>query len=99
MTIKEIRAKYGSRCDYIVVDASGWAWDGFNEDHWNAIGELGWCASDADPAKLKEAKFHIVAVPTQSDYGKLRTCAYYPINVVEYDADGIVYIYTANDFM
>lgn len=32
----------------------------------------------------------IVAVPTQSDYGKLRTCAYYPINVVEYDADGHV---------
>lgn len=32
----------------------------------------------------------IVAVPTQSDYGKLRTCAYYPINVVEYDAEGHV---------
>lgn len=32
----------------------------------------------------------IVAVPTQSDYGKMRTCAYYPINVIEYDADGNV---------
>ena len=32
----------------------------------------------------------IVAVPTQSDYGKLRTCAYYPINVVEYDNEGHV---------
>lgn len=32
----------------------------------------------------------IVAVPTQSDYGKLRTCAYYPINVIEYDNDGNV---------
>lgn len=32
----------------------------------------------------------IVAVPTQSDYGKMRTCAYYPINVIEYDADGHV---------
>ena len=30
----------------------------------------------------------IVAVPTQSDYGKFRTCAYLPINVVEYDNDG-----------
>lgn len=30
----------------------------------------------------------IVAVPTQSDYGKFRTCAYLPINVVEYDEDG-----------
>lgn len=32
----------------------------------------------------------IVAVPTQSDYGKLRTCAYYPINVIEYDNNGHV---------
>ena len=32
----------------------------------------------------------IVAVPTQSDYGKMRTCAYYPINVIGYDADGNV---------
>lgn len=32
----------------------------------------------------------IVAVPTQSDYGKLRTCAYYPINVIEYDDNGHV---------
>lgn len=32
----------------------------------------------------------IVAVPTQSDYGKMRTCAYYPINVIEYDSDGNV---------
>lgn len=32
----------------------------------------------------------IVAVPTQSDYGKMRTCAYYPINVIEYDNDGNV---------
>lgn len=32
----------------------------------------------------------IVAVPTQSNYGKLRTCAYYPVNVVEYDAEGHV---------
>jgi hypothetical protein len=74
MTIKEIRAKYGSRCDYIVVDASGWAWDGFNEDHWNAIGELGWCASDAEVEAAGIIK-------------------------VECDADGIVTIYTANDFM
>lgn len=32
----------------------------------------------------------IVAVPTQSNYGKMRTCAYYPINVIEYDNDGNV---------
>lgn len=32
----------------------------------------------------------IVAVPTQSDYGKMRTCAYYPINVIEYDSNGNV---------
>ena len=32
----------------------------------------------------------IVAVPTQSDYGKMRTCAYYPVNVIEYDRDGNV---------
>lgn len=32
----------------------------------------------------------IVAVPTQSDYGKMRTCAYYPINVIEYDNYGNV---------
>ena len=30
----------------------------------------------------------VVAVPERSDYGKLRTCAYLPINVVEYDNDG-----------
>lgn len=30
----------------------------------------------------------IVAVPPIDDYGKMRTCAYYPVDIIKYDEDG-----------
>ena len=27
-------------------------------------------------------------IPTQDNYGKMRVCAYYPVNVIDYDKDG-----------
>ena len=30
----------------------------------------------------------VVAVPPVDDYGKMRTCAYYPVSIVEFDEDG-----------
>lgn len=30
----------------------------------------------------------VVAVPPEDNYGKMRTCAYYPISVIDYDKDG-----------
>ena len=35
----------------------------------------------------------VVAVPERSDYGKLRTCAYLPIDKLEYNIDGDVIPY------
>ena len=31
----------------------------------------------------------VVAVPPRDDYGKMRTCAYYPVKVVEFDGDDL----------
>ena len=30
----------------------------------------------------------VVAVPPIDDYGKMRTCAYYPVSVVDFDDEG-----------
>ena len=30
----------------------------------------------------------VVAVPPVDDYGKMRTCAYYPVSIVEFDKNG-----------
>ena len=30
----------------------------------------------------------VVAVPPIDDYGKMRTCAYYPVSIIEFDEDG-----------
>lgn len=32
----------------------------------------------------------VVAVPPEDSYGKMRTCAYYPVSVVEFDSDGTI---------
>lgn len=39
----------------------------------------------------------VVAVPCDADYGKLRTCAYLPIGLVEYDDKGHVVPYDVRD--
>lgn len=39
----------------------------------------------------------VVCVPRDSTYGKLRTCAYLPIALTEYDKDGNVIPYTTED--
>lgn len=39
----------------------------------------------------------VVAVPPYDDYGKLRTCAYLPIAKAEFDVDGNVIPFKAND--
>ena len=39
----------------------------------------------------------VVAVPPYDDYGKLRTCAYLPIAKAEFDTDGNVIPFKAND--
>lgn len=39
----------------------------------------------------------VVAVPYDSSYGKLRTCAYLPIALTEYDSNGNVIPYNVND--
>lgn len=39
----------------------------------------------------------VVAVPHKDDYGKLRTCEYLPIALVEYDNTGNVIPYNVND--
>lgn len=39
----------------------------------------------------------VVAVPPLDDYGKLRTCAYLPIEKAEFDVGGDVIPFKAND--
>lgn len=30
----------------------------------------------------------VCGIPTQDNYGKMRVCAYYPVNIVDFDEDG-----------
>lgn len=30
----------------------------------------------------------VVGIPTLDDYGKMRTCAYYPISIIDFDENG-----------
>lgn len=55
------------------------------------VGAKGWLEKNyygAVGMKVLVNPADVVAVPPEDNYGKMRTCAYYPISIIEYGEDG-----------